>query len=172
MKKKTNTANVKQYSTAAKVVAVILLVLAPIVLIIAISETAMINDISYFDTYYRWEITDAKAEKQSDGKYLITADIKNTSAYRASLSDYSINVRYGNNNRADNEMSSGSYPNGDLYDAFRYPIIPAGQTVKYQMLVELPEGTTTVRLDYSGKAYELENILGEHENQAYTLKLQ
>lgn len=172
MKKKTAKANVKQYSTAAKVVAVILLVLAPIVLITAISAAATINDIAYFDTYYRWEITDAKAEKQSDGKYLITADIKNTSAYRASISDYSIIVKYGNNNRADNEMSSVSYPNGDLYDAFKYPIIPAGQTVKYRMLVELPEGTTTVRLDYSGLSYDAKDILGESGETVYTLKLQ
>ena len=169
--KKTKAENVKNYSTSAKVVAVILLVLTPIVLISAIFETVMVNDISYFDTYYSWEITDAKAEKQSDGKYLITADIKNTSAYRASISDYSIAVKYGNNNRADNEMSSRSYPGGDLYDAFKYPIIPAGQTVKHQMLVELPEGTTTVRLDYSGKSHELEDVLGEHEKQVYTLKL-
>lgn len=172
MKKKVNAANVKQYSTATKIVAVILLILAPIVLITAISEASMINDIAYFDTYYRWEITDAKAEKQSDGKYLITADIKNTSAYRASISDYSITVRYGNNNRAENEMSSRSYPNGDLYDVFRYPIIPAGQTVKYQMLVELPEGTTTVRLDYNGLSYDAKDILGESGENVYTLKLQ
>lgn len=172
MKKKAKAENVKNYSTATKVVAVILLVLAPIVLIIAISETSMINDISYFDSYYRWEITDAKAEKQSDGKYLITADIKNTSAYRASISDYSITVKYGNNNRAENEMSSRSYPNGDLYDAFKYPIIPAGQTVKYQMLVELPEGTTTVRLDYSGLSYDAKDILRESGETVYTLKLQ
>ncbi|MDE6763640.1 MAG: hypothetical protein K2J73_08185 [Oscillospiraceae bacterium] len=163
--------NVKQYSTTIKVVAVILLILTPIVAIASISEAIMINEVSEFDTYYRWEITDAKAEKQPDGKYLITADIKNTSAYRASISDYSIIVKYGNNNRADNEMSSRNYPSGDFYDILKYPIVPAGQTIKHRMLVSLPDGTTTVRLDYSGKAYDLEDILGEHENQVYTLKL-
>ncbi len=169
MNKKTN---VKNYSTAAKVVAIILLVLTPISVMISVSEAVMINEVSEFDTYYSWEITGAEAEKQPDGKYLITADIKNTSAYRASISDYSITVRYGNNNRADNEMSSASYPNGGFYDVLKYPIIPAGQTVKYQMLVSLPEGISTVRLDYGGIAYDLKDILGENENQVYTLKLQ
>lgn len=169
MNKKTN---VKNYSTTAKVVAIILLVLTPISVIISVSEAVTINEISEFDTYYSWEITDAKAEKQPDGKYLITANLKNTSAYRASISDYSITVRYGNNNRADNEISSRSYPNGDFYDVLKYPIIPAGQTVEYQMLVSLPEGIAAVRLDYSGMAYGLEDILGEHENKVYTLKLQ
>lgn len=69
-------------------------------------------------------------------------------------------------------MSSASYPNGGFYDVLKYPIIPAGQTVKYQMLVSLPEGTSTVRLDYGGIAYDLKDILGENENQVYTLKLQ
>lgn len=165
--------NSGNYSASAKIAAIILLVLTPIAVIISISEAVMVNETSEFDTYYSWEITDAKAEKQSDGKYLITADLKNTSAYRASISDYSIIVQYGNSNRADNELSSRSYPNGNLYDVLKYPIIPAGQTVKYRMLVALPEGTTTVRLDYSGRAYGLEDILGiEHENQVYTLKLQ
>lgn len=85
MNKKTN---VKNYSTAAKVVAIILLVLTPISVMISVSEAVMINEVSEFDTYYSWEITGAEAEKQPDGKYLITADIKNTSAYRASISDY------------------------------------------------------------------------------------
>lgn len=168
MNKKTN---VKDYSTVAKVVAIILLVLTPISVMISVSEAVTINEISEYDTYYSWEITDAKAEKQPDGKYLITANLKNTSAYRASISDYSITIRYGNN-RADNEMSTRSYPGGGFYDVLKYPIIPAGQTVEYQMLVSLPEGTATVHLDYRGMAYGLEDILGEQENQVYTLKLQ
>ena len=66
MNKKTN---VKNYSTAAKVVAIILLVLTPISVMISVSEAVMINEVSEFDTYYSWEITGAEAEKQPDGKY-------------------------------------------------------------------------------------------------------
>ena len=169
MNKKTN---VKNYSTAAKVAAIILLVLTPISVITAVSEAVMINEISEYDNYYSWEIVDAKAEKQPDGKYLITADIKNTSAYRASVSYNSISVRYGKNMWAENEIPSKSYPNGDFYDVLKYPIIPAGQTIKHQILVALPEGTTTVRLGFSGQDYDLEDIFGEREDQIYTLKLQ
>lgn len=148
-----------------------LLVLAPIVLIVSLSEAFTERDMVSFGSYYRWEITDAVSEKQPDGKYLITADIKNTSAYRATISDYSIIVRYGNNNSADNELAA-NYPRGDFYDGLKYPVVPAGQTVKYQMLVDLPEGTNTVRLDYRGMSYDLKDILREDDDNVYTLKLQ
>ncbi|MCM1023880.1 MAG: hypothetical protein NC395_07450 [Prevotella sp.] len=162
---------VKQYGTAVKAAAVILLALAPIVLITSLSAAFTERDMASFGSYYRWEITDAASEKQSDGKYLITMDIKNTSAYRATISDYSVIVRYGNNSSADNKLLPDSYPRGEFYDIFRYPVVPAGQTVKYRMLVELPEGTSTVRLDYRGTSYDLSEISGEDSGNVYTLKL-
>ncbi len=169
---KAEAVNAKQYSTTAKVVAVILLILAPIVLIISVSEAVMKKDMVKYGLYYRWEITGAEAEKQPDGKYLITAHIKNTSAYRATLSDYSVNVRYGNNAIAENELSSGNYPIGEFYDIFKHPIVPAGQTISYNLLVSLPEGTNTVRLQYDGTSYDMDDIFGEQEDKVYTLKLQ
>lgn len=168
---KAGSVNAKQYSTTAKVVAIILLILAPIVLIISVSEAVMEKDMVEYGLYYRWEITDADAEKQSDGRYLITAQIKNTSAYRATLGDYAVKVRYGNNTSAENELSSKDYPTGEFYDMFKYPIVPAGQTVSYKMLVSLPEGTASVRLQYRGTSYDLEKVFGDSEDKVYTLKL-
>lgn len=168
---KAESVNVKQYSTTAKVVAVMLLILAPIVLIGSVSEAFIEKDMVEYGLYYRWEITDAEAEKQPDGRYLITAQIKNTSAYRAALSDYAVKVRYGNNTSAENELSSKDYPTGEFYDIFKYPIVPAGQTVSYKMLVSLPEGTASVRLQYRGTSYDLEKVFGDSEDKVYTLKL-
>ncbi len=164
-------ANVKQYSTTEKVVAVMLLILAPIVLIMSVSEALTEKDMVEYDLYYRWEITGADVERQSDGRYLITAQIKNTSAYRATLGDYAVKIRYGNNQSVENELSSKNYPVGELYDVFKRPIVPAGQTISYKLLVSLPEGTTAVRLQYDGTSYDMEDIFGEQEDKVYTLKL-
>lgn len=165
-------ANAKQYSTTAKVVAVMLLILAPIVLIGSVSEAFIEKDMVEYGLYYRWEITSADVERQSDGRYLITAQIKNTSAYRATLGDYAVKIRYGNNQSAENELSSKDYPRGAFYDIFEYPIVPAGQTVSYRMLVSLPEGTSSVRLEYRGTSYDFEKVFGDPEDKVYTLKLQ
>ncbi len=169
---KVESVNAKQYSTTAKVVAIILLILAPIVFVISVSEAVMEKGMVEYGLYYRWEITAANAEKQPDGKYLITAQIKNTSAYRAALSDYSVKVRYGNNTSAENELSPRDYPTGEFYDMFKYPIVPAGQTISYKLLVSLPDGTTTVRLQYNGTSYDMEDVFGDQEDRVYTLKLQ
>lgn len=162
----------KSYSVKRKIVSVILAVLAFIMLIGAWSVASEVKSMTVFDSYYRWEITSASAQKQEDGRYLITAAIKNNSAYRAYIDVNSISVEYGEKKRLENEAAD--YPDGHFYDTLRKCSVPAGQTTEYELLVTVPEGIDAVRLSYHGIPYRLAEInSGENtkwEEKIYTVK--
>ncbi len=163
----------KNYSVKRKVISVFLAVFAFIMLIGAWGIVSEEKSLTVYDSYYRWEITSASAEKQEDGRYLITAVIKNNSSYRAVIDVNDIYVKYGDEKRLENEIPE--YPDGHFYDSLRKCTVPAGQTVEYGLIVDVPEGIETVRLSYHGIPYKLAEITGgentEWEEKIYTVKI-
>lgn len=160
----------KTYSLKRKIISVLLLAVAFLMLMAAWTLSSEVKSMTAYDSYYDWEITEASAEKQEDGKYLITADIKNNSAYRAKIDNYDISIQYGNENRV--EIEAPECPEGKLFDTLRECIVPAGQSIKYEMLIAPPQGTKTVRLNYYGTSYKKDQILGEDRDYtSYTVNL-
>ncbi len=162
----------KSYSVKRKIISVFLAVFAFIMLIGAWGTVSEEKSLTVYDSYYRWEITSASAEKQEDGRYLITAVIKNNSSYRAVIDVNDIYVKYGDDKRLENEITE--YPDGHFYDTLRKCTVPAGQTAEYELLVTVPEGINSVRLSYHGIPYKLTEITGgenaEWEENIYTVK--
>ncbi len=160
----------KTYSLKRKIISVLLLAAAFLMLMTAWTLSSEVKSMTVYDSYYDWEITSASAEKQEDGKYLITADIKNNSAYRAKIDNFDISVQYGNENRVESEAPE--CPEGKLFDTLRESIVPAGQSIEYEILIAPPQGTKTVRLNYYGTSYKKDEILGEDRDSAsYTVNL-
>ncbi len=163
----------KSYSVKRKIISVLLAVFAFIMLIGTWSAASEIRSMTVYDSYYRWEITSASAEKQEDGRYLITAVIKNNSSYRAFIDVNDIYVKYGDEKRLENEIAE--YPDGHFYDTLRKCAVPAGQSSEYKLLVTVPEGIDAVRLSYHGMAYRLAEITdgenAEWEEKFYTVKI-
>ncbi len=163
----------KSYSVKRKIISVFLAVFAFIMLIGAWGMVSEEKSLTVYDSYYRWEITSASAEKQEDGRYLITAVIKNNSAYRAYIDVNSISIEYGEKKRLENEIPE--YPDGHFYDTLRKCAVPAGQSSEYKLLVTVPEGIDTVRLSYHEMSYKLAEITGggnaKWEEKFYTVKI-
>ena len=159
----------KTNQTFLKFLAVVLPVIAAITLLAVISIASDIGDRMEYDNYYSYEITDAFAEKQDDGRYLITAVIKNNSAYQTIIDKNSVQVMYGNHSYLDNQISL--YDNTDIYETLNKFFIPAGRSIEYPILIELPEEVRSVTLSYYGDSYNLRNITDEDNQKFYKVKL-
>lgn len=163
----------KSYSVKRKIISVLLAVFAFIMLIGSWGAASEVRSMTAYDSYYRWEITSASVQKQEDGRYLITAVIKNDSSYRAVIDVNDIAVKYGDEKRLENEIPE--YPDGHFYDTLRKCAVPAGQTAEYELLITVPEGINAVRLSYHGMPYKLAEITGgentEWEEKIYTVKI-
>ncbi len=155
---------------SSKIIAVILMIIAFIVLLSTFGIVADMKNMTKYDNYYDWEIVGASSERQDDGKFLITLDIKNTSSYQTQIRNNTINIEYGNGSRLDNEMPV--YPDGYMYESLNYIMLPAGQTIKHQLLIEPPKDVNIVRLTYLGTSYNKSEALGEdYEHKTYSVKL-
>lgn len=160
----------KRYKLITKLAAIVLFVLALIMLIATIGIVYEINDYLEYYNYYQWEIIGDAVEVQEDGKYLITLEIKNTGAYQADIHNNTFQIEYGNGNMLENLMTP--YPDGYLYDTLNYALLPAGQTIKHQILIAPPNGTSSVRISYNGESYNIIDALDkEWEYSFYTVKL-
>lgn len=159
----------KKYPLFLKILAVILPVIAMITLLGAIGIAYELDDLAEYDSYYSYEIIDAYAEKQEDGRCLITAVIKNNSAYQAVLDKNSIQVLYGNYSWLDNQISL--YDNTDMYETLNKFFLPAGQSIEFPILVELPEDVRSITLSYYGDSYNLRSITGENNAKTYRLTI-
>ncbi|MBP1561298.1 MAG: hypothetical protein J6C96_08670 [Oscillospiraceae bacterium] len=155
---------------SSKAAAVILFIIAVISLFSTLGIIAEMKDMAKYDNYYAWEIVGASSEKQEDGRFLITLDIKNTSSYQTQIRNNTINIEYGNGKRLENQMPV--YPDGYLYDSLNYILIPAGQTVKHSLLIDPPQDVNTVRLTYFGHSYDRSKLLDENRDYlTYSVKL-
>ena len=160
--------NAKTHKPFVKVIAVILPIITVIGLFIMFGIIHELNlDIRY-SQYYSCEITDASAEKQEDGSYLITLQIKNNSSYQTHIYDSSVWVEA--NGVTVQNMLQGQL-SGDMLDSLTRPIVPSGQTVEYKLQILPPEGANTVRIHYYGTSYSRYNITNEDRDSSYSLKL-
>lgn len=159
----------KNYKASVKIIAVIL----PIIFFISlIAEAETIGDIKQrteYREYYACEITDASAEKQEDGSYIVTVTVKNNSAYQTRIDRNSIQAVYGNSTWLDNRYNA--YAESSLLESVNRPLVPAGRSVEYKLQIMPPEGITTVRLQYYGVSYSRYELTGEDRESDFTLKL-
>ena len=158
----------KIYKPHVKVIAVILFVVTILAFFIMLEILSELNSDIRYSQYYSCEITDASAEKQEDGSYLITLRIKNNSAYQAYIYDSSVWVEA--NNITLQNMLKGEL-NGDLLDSLTRPIVPSGQTVEYKLQVLPPAGAASVRIHYYGTSYSRYSVTNEDRDSVFTIKL-
>lgn len=158
----------KTYKSHVKVIAVILPIITVIGLFIMLEIISELNKDIKYSQYYSCEITDASAEKQEDGSYLVTVWIKNNSSYQAYIYDSSFWVE-ANGTTIQNTLPG--YQGGDMLDSLTRPIVPSGQTVEYKMQILPPEGANTVKIHYYGKSYSRYSITNEERDSSYSLKL-
>lgn len=158
----------KSHSKFVKILAAVLPVFALIGIFVSLSLISdTISDQSY-KNFYSWEITDVKAEKTDDGRYLINVSLKNTSAYPATLSSGTIWVKCGNK-YLDNEYER--YDNIDLYYSLNNTLLPAGQSTVFPILVDVPKGETRLTVCGSGMSYARSNVTGENDGVSVEVKL-
>lgn len=161
---------VKNYKASVKVIAVLL----PIIFFITlIAVTEIIGDVkrqAEYREYYACEITDASAEKQEDGSYIVTMTVKNNSAYQTRIDRNSVQAVYGNGSRLENRYLP--YADGNMLESLTRPLVPAGRSIDYKLQIMPPEGITTVRLQYYGVSYSRYDLTGEERDSVYTLKLE
>ena len=158
----------KIYKPYIKVIAVILLVITILSFFIMLGILSELDTDVKYSQYYSCEITDASAEKQEDGSYLITLQIKNNSAYQAYIYDSSVWVEANNitlQNMLKGELS------GDMLDSLTRPIVPSGQTVEYKLQVLPPTGAVSVKIHYYGTSYSRYDLTNEDRESVFTLKL-
>ena len=146
----------KVYKPYVKAAAVILPIIAIITLMAVLGTISDLNATIRYSHFYNAVITGAEAEKQEDGSYIITVSIKNDSSYQTEISRTSIYMEYGNGTSLENRMPA--YSENDMFRSLNRPIIPAGQTIEYQVQILPPEGINTVRLHYNGTSYNRYSI--------------
>lgn len=159
----------KNYKTPVKILAVLL----PIIFFISLlAVTETVGDIkrrAEYSEFYSSVITDASAEKQEDGSYIVTVTVKNNSAYQTKIDRNDIQVVYGGGSRLENTLQS--YAEGSMLESLNRPLVPAGGEVEYKLRIMPPEGINTVRLRYYGVSYSRYDLTGEERDSGYTLKL-
>ena len=158
----------KIYKPYVKVIAVILFIVTILAFFIMLGVVSEQNTSAKYHQYYSCEIADASAEKQEDGSYLITLQIKNNSAYQTYIYDSSVWVE--SNNITMQNMLKGQL-SGDMLDTLTRPIVPSGQTVEYKLQVLPPAGAASVRIHYYGTSYSRYNVTNEDRDSVFTLKL-
>ncbi len=155
----------KRYNIFVKLIAIALFILAIIMIwgtILIVGDT---KSISSYDSYYEWDIIGHTVEKLDDGKYLLTLDAKNTSAYDAHIEKYSIRLEYGNSNYID--YPNVPYTEGYFYETLNETLIPPGETIKHSITFETPEGLRSLRVRYGGTSYKLAEARGNDDNYKY-----
>lgn len=167
--KRTAKTSEKNYKTSVKILAVILPIIAFIVIIAVLEAIADINSTIKYNQYYACKIVGAESEKQDDGSYIITVEVKNVSSYQTMIDRNSIRVEYGNGTTLENRMVS--YPESEILRSINRPVIPSGRTVEYKIQILPPDGINTVRLQYYGTSYGRYKITGEDNESTYSLKL-
>ncbi len=155
----------KRYNIFVKLIAIALFILAIIMIwgtILIVGET---NVLSSFDSYYEWEITGHTLEKLDDGKYELTLDVKNISAYDAYIDKYTLKLEYGNYNYID--YPNIKYSDGYFYKTLNETLIPPGETIKHSITFEVPEGLRSFRIRYIGESYRLSEARNNEDNYKY-----
>lgn len=166
---KANITSEKSYKRSTKILAVLLPIAAFITLMIVWSTVIYHNRHMDYAHYESCKLIDASAEKQEDGSYIITASIKNDSAYQTTIYRNSISVEYGSGKRIENTMPQ--LAETDLLRSLNYPIIPSGRTVEYKIQILPPEDVSSVRLRYRGIGYNRYQITDEEPETTLTVKL-
>ena len=158
----------KIHKPYVKVIAVILPIITVIGLFTMLGIIHELNlDIRY-SQYYSCEITGASAEKQEDGSYLITLQIKNNSSYQTHI--YYRSVWVEANGATVKNMLQGQL-SGDMLDSLTRPIVPSGQTVEYKLQILPPAGAASVKIHYYGTSYSRYSVTNEDRDSVFTLKL-
>ena len=158
----------KIYKPHVKVIAVILFVMTILGFFITLEIVSELNSDIKYSQYYSCKITDASAEKQEDGSYLITLQIKNNSSYQTHIYDSSVWVEA--NGVTIQNMLQGQL-SGDMLDSLTRPIVPSGQTVEYKLQVLPPNGAASVKIHYYGTSYSRYSVTNEDRDSVFTLKL-
>lgn len=166
---KANVTAEKSYKRSTKILAVFLPISAFITLMIVWSTVIYHNQHMDYAHYESCKLIDASAEKQEDGSYIITASIKNDSAYQTTIYRNSISVEYGSGKRIENTMPQ--LAETDLLRSLNSPIIPSGRTVEYKIQILPPEDVSSVRLRYRGIGYNRYTITDEEPETSLTVKL-
>lgn len=158
----------KIHKPYVKVIAVILFVMTILGFFITLEIVSELNSDIKYSQYYSCEITDTSAEKQEDGSYLITLQIKNNSSYQTHIYDSSVWVEA--NGVTVKNMLQGQL-SGDMLDSLTRPIVPSGQTVEYKLQILPPAGAASVKIHYYGTSYSRYSVTNEDRDSVFTLKL-
>ncbi|MBQ3161806.1 MAG: hypothetical protein IJC04_06730 [Oscillospiraceae bacterium] len=155
----------KRYNIFVKLIAIALFILVLIMVwgtVLIVGETSVLSS---YDSYYEWEITGHTIEKLDDGKYKLTLDVKNTSAYDAYIDKYTLKLEYGDYNYID--YPNTPYPEGYFYESLNETLIPPGETIKHSITFEAPEGLRSFRVRYNGESYMLSEARDRDSNYKY-----
>ena len=155
----------KRYNIFVKLIAIALFILAIIMVwgtILIIGETTVLSS---YETYYEWEITGHTIEKLDDGRYQLTLDAKNTSAYDAYIDKYTLKLEYGDYNYIN--YPNVKYTEGYFYESLNETMIPPGETIKHTITFEAPEGLRSFRIRYNGISYRLSDARGNNDSYKY-----
>lgn len=155
----------KRYNIFVKLIAVALFILTIIMLIGTFAIVGETTILSSYDSYYEWEITGHTLEKLDDGRYQLTLDAKNTSAYDAYIDKYTLKLEYGDYNYIN--YPNIKYAEGYFYQTLNETLIPPGETVKHTITFEIPEGLSSFRIRYNGISYRLSDARGNDDGYKY-----
>ncbi len=119
----------------------------------------------YADNYYEWSITGDTVEALSDGTYKVTLDLKNNSAYEATIYEYNIRYEYGSSGT----LSNIEVPYSDIsfLDTLNNVVLPAGQTIKYSVTLNPPKEINSITAVYQGKSYRLAKAYEKDDDNSY-----
>lgn len=155
----------KRYNIFVKLIAVALFILTIIMLIGTFAIVGETTILSSYDSYYEWEITGHTLEKLDDGRYQLTLDAKNTSAYDAYIDKYTLKLEYGDYNYIN--YPNVKYAEGYFYQTLNETLIPPGEIVKHTITFEVPEGLSSFRIRYNGISYRLSDARGNDDGYKY-----
>ena len=155
----------KRYNIFIKLIAIVLFVLALLMVIGTFAIVGETTFLSSYDSYYEWEIIGHTLEQLDDGKYQLTLDAKNTSAYDAYIDKYTLKLEYGDYNYIN--YPNVKYAEGYFYETLNETIIPPGETVKHVITFEAPEGLRSFRVRYNGESYMLSEARDNDDNYKY-----
>ncbi len=159
----------KRYNIFVKLIALALFFLAIIMVwgtILIIGETSVLSS---YDSYYEWDIVGHTVEEIDDKKYLLTLEVKNTSAYDAFIDKYSIKLEYGNYNYID--YPNVKYTEGYFYETLNESLIPPGETITHSITFEVPEGLNSLRVRYNGIHYKIADFKNIDSYKYYEIDL-
>ena len=160
----------KRYNIFVKLIAIALFILALIMVlgtILIVGETSVLSS---YDSYYDWTITGHTLNKLDDGRYELTLETKNTSAYDAYIDKYSIRLEYGDYSYI--EYPSEHYADSYFNKTINETLIPPGETVMHTIIFDAPEGLSSFRVKYNSESYTLSNARGHTDsNKYYEIKI-